>query len=118
MAHFAKLDENNYVLDVLVVRNEDIDSENEETSGIAYLTNLFGGTWKQTSYNKTFRYHYAQPGYYYDKEADAFIPPRFPEVPSFVLNEEYRWVAPLAYPTDGKNYQWDEATTSWVEILS
>lgn len=115
MAHFAKLDENNYVLEVLVVRNEDIDSENEETSGIAYLTNLFGGTWKQTSYNKTFRHNYAQPGGYYDSEQDAFIPPKFEECPSLILDDTFQWVTPIPYPTDGKWYDWDEATISWNE---
>ena len=115
MAHFAKLDENNYVLDVLVVNNENIDSENEEASGIAYLTDLFGGIWKQTSYNKTFRHNYAQPGGYYDNEQNAFIPPKFEECPSFILDDTFQWVPPTPYPIDGEIYRWDESIVSWIQ---
>ena len=87
MAHFAKLDENNIVLEVNVVNN-DVLTEDEEASGIAFLTEWSGGysNWKQTSYNGTFRKHYAGIGYTYDSIRDAFIPPK-PEG-NWILNEE------------------------------
>jgi len=78
MAHFAKLDENNIVLEVNVVSNDALDASNEEASGIAFLTEWSGGysNWKQTSYNGTFRKNYCGPGYSYDSVRDAFIPPK------------------------------------------
>jgi hypothetical protein len=78
MAHFAKLDENNIVLEVNVVNNNALDASNEEASGIAFLTEWSGGysNWKQTSYNGTFRKNYCGPGYTYDAVRDAFIPPK------------------------------------------
>lgn len=94
MAHFAKLDDNNIVLEVNVVSNEVLDSANEEASGIAFLTDWSGGysNWKQTSYNGTFRYNYAGVGYIYDPIDDAFIAP----MPScnhetLLLNDKKRW---------------------------
>jgi len=76
MAHFAKLDDNNIVLEVHLVSNAALDPNNEEQSGIAFLTEWSGGhdKWKQTSYNGSFRARYAAPGYYYDSILDAFIP--------------------------------------------
>ena len=119
MAHFAKLDENNTVIDILVVRNEDIDSSNEETSGIAYLTNLFGGIWKQTSYNNNIRKNYASIGSTYNQDFDAFISPQ--PYPSWILNEiTCKWEAPIPMPTieigDKFTYTWNEETTSWLKI--
>jgi hypothetical protein len=75
MAHFAKLDENNIVLEVHVVNNEALDASNEEASGIAFLTEWSGGysNWKQTSYSGSFRKNYAAVGYKYDPVRDAFI---------------------------------------------
>jgi hypothetical protein len=116
MAHFAKLDENNIVIEVNVVNNEALDSTNEEASGIAFLTEWSGGytSWKQTSYNGNFRKNYAGIGFTYDSVRDAFIPPK--PFNSWLLNEDTcLWEAPTPYPTDGKIYNWDEATTSWVE---
>ena len=71
MAHFAEIDENNLVLRVLVVDND------KEDQGQDYLANelKLGGTWIQTSYNKTFRKNYAGIGFTYDPDLDAFIPP-------------------------------------------
>ena len=119
MAHFAKLDENNTVLDILVVRNEDLDSSNEEASGITYLTNLFGGIWKQTSYNNNIRKNYATIGSTYNQDFDAFISPQ--PYPSWILNEiTCKWEAPIPMPTieidDQFTYTWEEETTSWVKI--
>lgn len=119
MAHFAKLDNNNVVLEVNVVANAALDSANEEASGIAFLTDWSGGysNWKQTSYNGNFRKNYAGIGYTYDVGRDAFIAPKPFE--SWVLNEDTcRWQAPVAYPTDGKSYVWNEETTQWIEVDS
>ncbi len=78
MAHFAKLDDNNIVLEVHVVANAALDSNNEEQSGIDFLTSWSGGYshWKQTSYNGKFRKNYAGVGYIFDENRDAFIPPK------------------------------------------
>ena len=77
MAHFAKLDDNNIVIDVNVVNNAVLDSANEEASGIAFLTEWSGGysNWKQTSYSEKFRYNFAGLGFTYDPIDDAFIAP-------------------------------------------
>lgn len=120
MAHFAKLDEHNIVLDVNVVNNSDCDDlpfPESEPVGIAFLTQWSGGytNWKQTSYNANFRKNYAGIGYIYDATLDAFIPPK--PYPSWLLNTTTcQWEAPVPYPNDGKQYYWDEATLSWVEI--
>jgi hypothetical protein len=82
------------------------------------------GEWIQTSYNtqggqhpegRPLRKNYAGIGYTYDPVRDAFIPPK--PYASWTLNEDTcLWDAPVAYPTDGKRYQWDEATTNWIEV--
>lgn len=120
MAHFAQLDENNLVLQVIVVGNNDCldESGNEsEEVGIFFCKTLFGAStrWKQTSYNASIRKNYAGIGYTYDLVRNAFVPPKPYE--SWVINEETcRWDAPTPMPNDGKIYTWDEPTTSWVEI--
>ena len=113
MAHFAKLAENDVVLEVVVVNNNDAPNE---ASGIAFLTKLFGDgiIWKQTSYNGNIRKNYAGIGYTYNEARDAFIPPQ--PYPSWLLNEQTcQWESPTPMPTDGKIYQWDEAKLAWVE---
>jgi len=119
MAHFAKLDENNVVLEVHVVNNNELlqGGVEVEAKGIQFLVDWSGGhpLWKQTSYNGNIRKNYAGIGYTYDAQRDAFIPPK--PYPSWTLNETTcLWDAPTPIPTDGKPYQWDEATTSWVVI--
>lgn len=118
MAHFAELGENNVVLRVIVVDNKDtVDQNGQEVEaiGAAFCRNLLGGTWKKTSYNGNIRKNYAGIGFTYDSDRDAFIPPK--PFASWILNEDTcRWDAPVAYPTDGKMYKWDEDTTTWVEI--
>lgn len=117
MAHFAKLDYNNVVLEVNVVNNDVLDPSNEEASGIAFLTEWSGGytNWKQTSYNNNFRKNYAGIGYLYDASRDAFIAPK--PYPSWILNEETCiWQAPIAYPTDDKSYIWNEVIMNWEEV--
>jgi hypothetical protein len=123
MAHFTQLDANNVVTQVIVVANSDTADANgveKEYIGAAFCEKLFGGTWKQTSYNGSIRKNYAGVGYSYDSERDAFIPPK--PYNSWVLNEDTcLWEAPVAMPEDAgtgeppKRYTWDEATTSWVE---
>lgn len=119
MAHFAKLDENNIVLEVNVVNNNELDVSNEEASGIAFLTEWSGGysNWKQTSFNSSFRKNFAGVGYVYDSVKDAFIPPQPYE--SWTLNEDiYRWESPIPYPSDGKYYKWFEPNQQWIEVTN
>ncbi len=120
MAHFAKLDENNLVTQVVVVDNKDIlDEQNNESEdiGTQLCNNLLGGTWKQTSYNNNIRYNYAGIGFTYDGDRDAFIAPT--PYPSWILDESTcRWDSPVPYPTVSEGseefYKWDEETTSWL----
>lgn len=117
MAHFAKLDDNNIVLEVNVVNNDILDPNNEETSGIQFLTEWSSGytNWKQTSYNGSIRKRYAGIGYSYNQELDAFIPPKIFE--SWTLDEvDCDWVAPVPYPQDGKVYIWSEESLNWIEF--
>ena len=124
MAHFAKLGTGNIVERVEVVSN---DIATDEQTGVDFLNNLYGtrDTWKQTSYNTKggvhllggtpFRKNYGGIGYSYDQTKDAFIPPK--PFDSWTLNETTCiWEAPVDYPSDGKDYEWDESSTSWKEI--
>ena len=110
MAHFAKI-ENGIVTNVVVVDNT------YEANGQEFLNSIgLEGTWVQTSYNNTKRRNYAGVGFTYDKQRDAFIPPQ--PYASWLLDEDTcRWKAPTPMPEDGKNYVWDEPTTSWIEVL-
>jgi len=115
MAHFAQLD-GNTVTQVIVVANAELmeNGSESEAKGIAFCQSLFGGEWKQTSYNGNFRKNYAGIGFTYDLERDAFIEPK--PYPSWVLNESTcQWNAPTPMPTDDKLYFWDEPTVSWIE---
>lgn len=110
MSHWAEIDENNIVLRVLVGNNSEADE------GEAFMNSL-GGTWVKTSYNGNIRKNYAGIGMYYDEGRDAFIAPK--PYASFILNEETcRWEAPVAYPTDGIMYTWDEETTDWKATVN
>ena len=117
MAHFAQIDENNVVTQVIVVDNKDTADANgveKEYIGAAFCEKLFGGTWKQTSYNGNIRKNYAGIGYTYNADIDAFVPPK--PFPSWVLNNDTaQWEAPVQMP-EGGMYSWDEATGSWVEL--
>lgn len=120
MAHFAQLDSNNVVLQVIIVANKDTADANGnevESIGVAFCKNLLGANtnWKQTSYNNNFRKRYAGVGYTYNPSLDAFVRPK--PYPSWVLNTvTVDWDAPIAKPNDGKPYKWDESTRSWVEV--
>lgn len=117
MAHFAQLDENNVVTQVIVVHNNDcqIDGVESEDAGILFCKQLFGADtcWKQTSYNGNFRKNYAGIGYsYLPAPIDGFAPPRPYE--SWNLDPDTcQWVAPVPMPTDGKTYSWNETTQTW-----
>lgn len=119
MAHFAELDEQNTVVRVVVISNDDILDENgveQEQLGIDLCNQHVGSAnWIQTSYNNNFRKMFGQPGFIYVPDADLFYDPQSP-FPSWVLNDSYDWEAPVPYPTDGKDYYWDEPTLTWVEI--
>ena len=119
MAHFAQLDETNTVAQVIVVHNNDcqINGVESEEAGIVFCKTLYGVNtkWRQTSYNGNIRKNYAGIGYKYDDTRDAFIPPK--PFNSWLLNEDTcLWEPPVAYPTDGQAYTWDEPTTSWILV--
>ena len=119
MAHFAQLNEENLVTQVIVVANQDTadkDGVENEAIGIAFCTNLLGGRWVQTSYNAKIRKNYAGIGYKYDSDLDAFIPPQ--PYASWTLNADAQWEAPTPYPQDDKRYTWNEETLAWDEIIS
>jgi hypothetical protein len=126
MAHFAQIDENNTVVQVLVVNNDDLGNTafpESELLGQTFLSNLLPGTtWKQTSYNHNFRFRYAGVGhtFYPDVgEHGGFSPPKPIENPSFVFDSTVcNWVPPIPYPTDGSDYYWDEPTLAWIKIPS
>ena len=111
MAHFAKLGVGNVVERVEVVSN---DVATDEQTGVDFLNNLYGtrDTWKQTSYNGNIRKNFAGIGFSYDQTRDAFIPPK--PFDSWTLDEDTcLWEAPVAYPDDGQNYEWNESTKQW-----
>ena len=116
MAHFAEL-VNGIVARVIVVSNADTASNGVEDGaiGAAFCHNLFGGEWVQTSYNGNMRKNYAGIGYTYDTARDAFIAPQ--PFASWVLDEATCWwVAPVARPSEGGPWSWDEDTESWVAV--
>ena len=120
MAHYAFLDENNIVTQVIVGNDEENGVDWEQHYG-----EFQGQTCKRTSYNTIggvhtgggtpFRKNYAGIGYTYDEQKDAFIPPK--PYQSWLLNEETcLWNPPIPHPNDNKHYEWDESTVSWMEI--
>ena len=114
MAHFAEIDANDVVLRVIVIDNKDTSDANgveKEHIGAAFCERLFGGTWKQTSYNGNIRKNYAGIGYTYNSILDAFIAPQ--PYPSWVLDDDAQWQPPVAMPTDDQRYGWNEATQTW-----
>lgn len=118
MAHFAQLDENNVVVQVIVVDNKDTSDASgveKEYIGAAFCERFIGGRWVQTSYNGSFRKRYAGIGYAYYANVDAFIPEKPFE--SWILNEELEWQAPVPVPDNTKPYGWNEETQSWEEIV-
>lgn len=115
MAHYAFLDENNIVTEVIVGIDETETIEGLSTE--TWYGNFRKQVCKRTSYNGNIRKNYAGIGYTYDQERDAFIAPKPFE--SWVLNEDScQWGAPVPYPTDGRRYFWDEAVVDWTPILN
>ena len=121
MAHYAFLDENNIVTEVIVGKNEGEDDIDWEEQYGAFR----GQICKRTSFNTLggihmaggtpFRKNYAGIGYSYNSQRDAFIAPK--PFASWLLDENTcLWNAPEPYPNDGKRHLWDEATTAWIEI--
>jgi hypothetical protein len=120
MAHFAQLDENNVVTQVIVVANEELllDGVENETKGIVFCKSLLGEDtrWVQTSYNASFRKNYAGIGMSYDPVADHFFAPQ--PYPSWTLDANAQWQAPTAMPVEeGKFFTWNEETLSWDESV-
>ena len=122
MAHYAFLNENNIVTEVIVGKDEGEEGRDWEQ----WYGEFRGQACKRTSYNTIggvhtlggtpFRKNYAGIGYTYRADIDAFVPPQ--PFASWVLNESTaQWDAPVPMPTDGKMYSWDEVTTNWIEIL-
>tara|TARA_R110000796_G_scaffold12749_2_gene41832 strand:+ start:733 stop:1110 length:378 start_codon:yes stop_codon:yes gene_type:complete len=124
MAHFAKLDENNIVTQVIVVSNDIATSEN---AGVTFINNLYGtiDTWKQTSFNTIannhklggtpFRKNYAGINFTYDASRDAFIPPK-PYASWVLVDATCQWKSPVDYPDDDdKRYVWNEDNQTWEE---
>jgi len=123
MAHFAQIDSDNIVTQVIVVSNEDAPNE---AAGIAFCQELLGAdtNWVQTSYNNNIRFRYAGVGYKYDSANDVFYLQQ--PYPSWVLNTStWVWDAPVALPDDAGyddadnpteyvSYDWDESSTSWI----
>ena len=100
MAHFAKIDENNVVIQVVVVDNKDTADASgveKEHIGAAFLERLLGGTWKQTSYNGNKRKNYAGLGYTFDAARDAFIPPK-PSDDATLDEATCQWIVPVIEP--------------------
>lgn len=131
MAHFAQIDEQGTVLNIIVVNNEDILDENGQESeaiGKQFCQNLLGGEWVQTSYNGSFRRRHASVGGYYDAENNVFMTEK--PFPSWSLNENFDWQAPVPMPEpcddclDGHShddcgcgaYAWDEENQQWVAV--
>jgi hypothetical protein len=121
MAHFAQIDENNIVQQIIVVSNENcgnLEFPESEPIGQDFINSIgLEGNWKQTSYNSTFRKRYAGLDDVYDESRDAFLPIK--PFPSWILNEDTcLWNPPIERPTDGKVYKWNEDEQSWDEVIT
>ncbi len=112
MAHYAFLDENNIVTEVItgIDETELIEGLDTET----WYGNFRNQVCKRTSYNGNIRYNYAAIGYIYDPVADAFIEPK--PFPSWVLNtSNYIWESPVPYPTTAGMWTWNEDLIQWTD---
>ena len=113
MAHYAFLDNNNIVTEVItgIDETELIEGLDPET----WYGNLRGQVCKRTSYNANIRKNYAGIGFTYDPDLDAFIAPK--PYASWILNQETcQWESPTPYPNDGVAYSWNEAELDWVSV--
>ena len=109
MAHYAFLDENNIVTEVITGINETETIEGLDTE--TWYGNFRGQICKRTSYNHNIRKQYAGIGFTYDSVNDVFIVPQ--PYPSWTLDENFDWQAPTPYPTGDGIYTWNELTLSW-----
>lgn len=120
MAHFAELNSDNIVKRVVVVDNEmclDENGDESEIIGIYYLSRIFGGTWRQCSYNGNIRKNFPSPGFSFREDINAFVEPKVFD--SWILNEETaRWEPPVAMPEDGNVYGWNESSGQWDLLIS
>jgi hypothetical protein len=119
MAHFAQIDENNIVQQIIVVANSDcgnLEFPDSESIGQDFLKSIrLNGTWKQTSYSGSFRKNYAGIEYSYDESRDSFIPIK--PYDSWILNEtSCRWESPIPIPNQESMFVWDEENQRWNEI--
>jgi SAM-dependent methyltransferase len=117
MAHFAQIDETGVVVQVIVVSNSEINDlpfPESEPIGVSFCQSLFGADtyWLQTSYSGSFRKNYAGIGWRYVADKDVFVAAQ--PYPSWTLNRDCIWQAPVAYPDDGLPYYWDEASLTWA----
>ena len=116
MAHFAKINEDGIVEQVIVISNEDAPDpapENSESIGQQFIASLgIDGTWIQTSYNHNFRKQFAGNGYKYNLEKDIFIAPQ--PCKGWILNENNDWVPPIPKPDENEWY-WDEKELTWKQ---
>lgn len=111
MAHFAKINEQNIVEDVLVVSDE------HEANGEEFLNSLgLIGRWIQTSYNNNIRKQFAAIGYTYNEDADVFVSMK--PFDGWTLDANFDWQPPIAKPEDGKDYTWDNESLSWIELVT
>jgi hypothetical protein len=114
MAHYAFLDENNIVTEVITGIDENELIEGLDTE--VWYGNFRNQVCKRTSFNSNIRKNYAGIGYRYDETLDAFIPPKL--FASWILDETTcQWKAPTPYPNNDKHYEWNETTQEWIEII-
>ena len=116
MAYFAQIADDGTVLQVISVSNNDAPDPapaHSEPLGQAFISDILGlaGEWRQTSYNGTFRKQFAGIGWRYDTDADVFIAPQ--PFPSWTLDTNHDWQAPIPRPSEGAWY-WDEASQTWL----
>ena len=124
MAHYAFLDLNNIVTEVVTGVDEEVvqtDLDGTQVGGSSEAWETFYGNirnqvCKRTSYNGNYRKNYAGIGYKYDQERDAFIPPK--PFNKWILNEDTcRWESPVPYPNDDKRYVWNDNKSEWELIV-
>ena len=119
MAYFAQIDDAGIVLQVISVSNSNAPDPapvNSEPIGQAFIADTLGlsGVWVQPSFSGSFRRRFAGIGWRYDNARDAFIEPR--PFPSWTLNGNDDWEAPIPMPVEGGPWMWQEVTQSWVEL--
>lgn len=120
MAHFAKIDSNNIVTEIVAVNNNVLltaDGTESELKGKQFLNGLLGqAEWVQTSFNASFRKNFAGLGHTYDSTRDAFVSPK--PFNSWILNEDTcQWEAPVQHPIDGTVCEWDEENQEWINCI-